>query len=81
VTARDPLHPDRVIARLRQAADMFRWQNADQARAAMEGRLASDGVVGAANDEPFAVAVARRLEVLRALDRRRRALASAHPSD
>lgn len=77
MSARDSLEPDLVADRLRQAAALFQFRDVDTARAAMEGRLASDGTLYAAADsEPFASAVARRLGVLRALDRRRRALTS-----
>lgn len=71
-----PLDPTEVQSRLRHAAQMFRFMSASRARAAMEGRLESDGAL---TRESFAVAVAKRLTVLRALNRRRDALRNAQP--
>lgn len=68
------MDPEVVGQRLRRGAALFRFMDREQARCAMEGRLPGEHALEV---EPadFAVAVARRLEILRQLDRRRRALA------
>ncbi len=63
------LDPKLVAHRLRQGAALFRPMDAEQARAAMEGRLSSDCVTG--RPRSFDEQVADRLAILRALNRRR----------
>lgn len=70
------LDPQRVAARLRQAAKLFRFRDAAGAREAMEGRLPGDGQIGGAHVD-FAEAVGRRLRLLTQLNRRRGVLQAA----
>ena len=69
------LDPKLVAGRLREGATLFRPMDADRARAAMEGRLPSDGAT--AQPRTFDEQVADRLAVLRALNRRRDVLRAA----
>ena len=68
--------PQLVAARLRQGAELFRFRDAAGARAAMEGGLADDGVIGE-NRGDFADAVERRLRLLTQLNRRREFIRAA----
>lgn len=74
------LDPSLVARRLRKGAALFRFRDATLAQQAMEGRLASDGVMRP-ECQSFDDAVARRLEVLRALNRRLEAVRSAEVVD
>ena len=65
-----------VWQRLQVGATLFRPMDRDQARRAMQGRLETDGVLRRRR-RSFDGLVADRLKVLRALDRRRRALRAA----
>jgi hypothetical protein len=67
---------DVVATRLREGARLFVFMGAERASVAMAGRLASDGSLAPAS-RSFADDVRRRLETLRALNRRRAVLARA----
>lgn len=70
------LDPIVVADRLRRGAALFRFMDGERARRAMEGHLESDGVLGRQR-RSFDEAVEHRLQVLRALNRRRKAMRGA----
>ena len=70
------LDPTVVADRLRRGAALFRFMDGERAQQAMEGRLESDGALGR-HLRSFDEAVAHRLQILRALNRRREAMRGA----